>query len=110
MYVSSGGVEYSSASYALFDRLYINDGLGNYKKSNSHPQLNFNGSCVVSGDFNSDGNLDIFVGARSIPGSYGKHYRSRLLLGDGIGALYDFTENTFANNVNFFVFFLNHRN
>ena len=99
LYVVSGGGE-PFDDLTTKDRLYINDGLGNYKKSNSHPQLNFNGSCVVSGDFNSDGNLDIFVGARSIPGSYGKHYRSRLLLGDGIGALYDFTENTFANNVN----------
>ena len=55
---------------------------------------------AVSGDFNSDGNSDVFVGARSIPGNYGKHYRSRLLLGDGNGALYDYTEYTFANNVN----------
>jgi len=99
LYVVSGGGE-PFDDLTTKDRLYINDGFGNFKKSNLHPELNFNGSCAVSGDFNSDGNLDIFVGARSIPRAYGKHYRSRLLLGDGNGALYDFTENTFANNVN----------
>ncbi|MEC8599253.1 MAG: FG-GAP-like repeat-containing protein [Bacteroidota bacterium] len=99
LYVVSGGGE-SFDNLTTKDRLYINDGFGNFNKSNLHPQLNFNGSCAVSGDFNSDGNLDIFVGVRSIPGSYGKHYRSRLLLGDGKGALYDYTEYTFAKNVN----------
>ena len=99
LYVVSGGGEYFE-ELILKDRLYINDGFGNFKKSNSHPQLSFNGSCVVSGDFNSDGNLDVFVGARSIPGAYGKHFRSRLLLGDGKGALYDYTSITFGNNVN----------
>jgi len=99
LYVVSGGGEPFN-DLTMKDRLYINDGKGNFKKSNLHPQLGFNGSCVVSGDFNSDGNLDIFVGARSIPGAYGKHYRSRLLLGDGNGALYDYTEYTFGKNVN----------
>jgi hypothetical protein len=99
LYAVSGGGEYFDDLTAN-DRLYINDGAGNFKKSNSHPQLSFNGSCVVSGDFNSDGNLDVFVGARSIPGAYGKHFRSRLLLGDGTGALYDYTSITFGNNVN----------
>ena len=99
LYVVSGGGEYFD-NLLLKDRLYINDGFGNFKKSNSHPQLSFNGSCVVSGDFNSDGNLDVFVGARSIPGAYGKHFRSRLLLGDGTGSLYDYTSITFGNNVN----------
>ena len=99
LYVVSGGGEYFDDLTAK-DRLYINDGVGNFTKSNSHPQISFNGSCVVSGDFNSDGNLDIFVGSRSIPGAYGKHFRSRLLLGDGTGALYDYTSITFGNNVN----------
>ena len=99
LYVVSGGGE-PFDDLTTKDRLYINDGFGNFKKSNLHPELNFNGSCAVPGDFNSDGNMDIFVGARSIPRAYGKYYRSRLLLGDGNGALYDFTENTFANNVN----------
>ena len=99
LYVVSGGGE-PFMELIMNDRLYLNDGHGNFKKSNSHPQLGFNGSCAVVGDYNSDGNQDIFIGARSIPGSYGKHYRSRLLLGDGNGALFDFTDYTFGNNVN----------
>ena len=99
LYVVSGGGE-PFMDLTMNDRLYLNDGLGNFKKSNLHPQLGFNGSCAVVGDYNSDGNQDVFIGARSVPGSYGKHYRSRLLLGDGNGALFDFTDYTFGNNVN----------
>ncbi len=99
LYVVSGGGE-PFDNLALADRLYINDGEGNYSKSNKHPQLSFNGSCVVSADFNQDGNIDVFVGARSIPGSYGKHHRSKILLGRGNGELYDLTAKIFGNNVN----------
>ena len=73
-------------------RLYINDGHGRFHKSFDHPQLDFNGSCVVKGDFNEDGNDDLFVGGRSVPGSYGKYPASRILLGDGKGKLIDVTK------------------
>ncbi|MGQ8338609.1 VCBS repeat-containing protein [Sunxiuqinia sp. A32] len=99
LYVVSGG---SGAAYpdpTFIDRLYVNDGQGNFQKSNSHPQLDFNGSCVVSGDFNDDGNTDLFVGARSIPGSYGLYQRSRILLGSGKGELYDVTNSVFGQHI-----------
>ena len=73
------------------DRLYINLGNNQFRKSFDHPQLDFNGSCVSKGDFNGDGNDDLFVGGRSIPGSYGKYPSSRILLGDGKGSLFDIT-------------------
>lgn len=96
--VSGGGEPFQDFTHA--DRLYINDGQGNFTKSNSHPQLGFNGSCAVTGDFNEDGITDIFVGARSIPSSYGKYVRSRILLGSGNGELYDVTARIFGNRIN----------
>lgn len=99
LYVVSGGGE-PFQDFTLADRLYINDGKGNFKKSKTHPQLGFNGSCAVTGDFNQDGITDVFVGARSIPGSYGKFIRSRILLGSGKGELYDVTTRIFANYIN----------
>ena len=48
LYVVSGGGE-SFDNLTTKDRLYMNDGFGNFNKSNLHPQLNFNGSCAVSG-------------------------------------------------------------
>lgn len=98
LYVVSGGGE-SFQDFTQMDRLYINDGKGNYAKTDTHPQLNFNGSCAVPGDFNLDGNMDLFVGARSIPGAYGKFMRSRILLSTGKGELYDFTSRVFGNNI-----------
>ena len=73
LYVSSGGVEYSSSSYALFDRLYINDGFGEYARSSqllptSNPEST---SVVIPNDFDKDGDIDLFVGIRLKPGSIG---------------------------------------
>ncbi len=78
------------------DRLYINIGNNQFQKSTEHPQLHFNGSCVVKADFNHDGIDDLFVGGRSVPGSYGKYPASRILLGDGEGRLFDFTPRIFG--------------
>ncbi len=90
LYVVSGSGEVLK-DFTGQDRLYINMGNGKFEKSLEHPQLKFNGSCVIKADFNNDGNDDLFVGARSVPGAYGKYPSSRILLGDGEGKLYDFT-------------------
>ncbi|MFZ9046563.1 MAG: ASPIC/UnbV domain-containing protein, partial [Cyclobacteriaceae bacterium] len=55
--VSGGGEPYNDL---LKDRLYINLGDGKFGKSFNHPELSFNGSCVVKGDFNQDGVEDLF--------------------------------------------------
>tara|TARA_B110000037_G_scaffold24189_2_gene27766 strand:- start:3113 stop:6454 length:3342 start_codon:yes stop_codon:yes gene_type:complete len=96
--VSAGSQPYKD--FTMSDRLYLNDGVGNFVKSNKHPQLNFNGSCAITGDFNRDGITDVFVGARSIPGSYGSYIRSRILLGDGKGKFYDKTDEIFGTHIN----------
>ncbi len=98
LYVVSGGGE-PFKDYTLSDRLYINDGKGKFNKSDQHPQLAFNGSCAVVADINQDGAKDIFVGARSVPGSYGKYPRSRILLGDGSGKLYDASARAFGDRI-----------
>ena len=96
--VSGGGEPFKDLTHT--DRLYLNDGKGNFKKSDTHPQLAFNGSCAVTGDFNEDGVTDLFVGARSIPGFYGKYVRSRILLGNGKGQLFDITARIFGDRIN----------
>jgi len=97
LYVVSGSGEVLD-DYTGADRLYMNLGNNQFVKSNRHPQLNFNGSCVTKGDFNKDGIMDLFVGGRSIPGSYGKYPSSRVLLGDGYGNLIDYTMKMFGGN------------
>jgi hypothetical protein len=93
LYVSSGGVEYSSSSYALFDRLYINDGFGEYARSSqllptSNPEST---SVVIPNDFDKDGDIDLFVGIRLKPGSIGVPQNGYILENNGIGEYKDVT-------------------
>ena len=71
LYVASGGAEWASSNPGLQDRLYLNDGKANFSKAESSlPVEVYNGSCVSASDFDKDGDIDLFVGAGSIPGQY----------------------------------------
>tara|TARA_Y100000996_G_scaffold246370_1_gene193709 strand:- start:15325 stop:18555 length:3231 start_codon:yes stop_codon:yes gene_type:complete len=70
IYVVSGGNDYKENEELLMDRIYINDGMGNFSRLPvALPSTN--GSVVVSHDIDDDGFDDLFVGSRSIPGGYG---------------------------------------
>ena len=91
--VASGGNEEHDPSLYLFTRLYINDGKGNFQRSfKGWPQININASCIRINDFDGDGKPDVFIGARSIPGSYGKAPSSVLLKNMGSGNYVDVTQ------------------
>ncbi len=90
LYVVSGGGEPDSALWA--DRLYFNDGAGTFTKSAGRlPALHANGCCVQAADFDLDGDADLFVAARSLPGHYGVRPSSALLVNDGTGLFRDAT-------------------
>lgn len=79
LYIVSGGNENADVSM-LQDRLYINDGKGNFDEAkNALPLMNASKSCVAVADYNGDGKPDIFVGGRVVPGSYGLAPQSFLL-------------------------------
>ncbi len=89
--VVSGGNQEKEGSLNLLPRLYINDGKGDFiRKFNNWPQLSVNASCVRVNHQNGD----IFIGARSVPGSYGVIPASRLLKNDGHGNFTDITQST----------------
>ena len=92
LYVVSGGNEFWGDAEALRDRLYMNDGRGNFRRAmNALPPIFENGSTVATADFNGDGHIDLFVGSRVVVRSYGLSPQSHLLLNDGTGRFIDVT-------------------
>ncbi|HEY5917966.1 MAG TPA: VCBS repeat-containing protein, partial [Chryseolinea sp.] len=87
LYVCSGGNEFSNTSTALLDRLYINDGKGNFTKSaQTLPTSNFvSTSTVVAEDYDKDGDQDLFVGGRVVSFLYGLPASGYILNNDGKG-------------------------
>jgi hypothetical protein len=79
LYVASGSYENDPNDPALQDRLYLNDGKGNFSATDGLPDLRDVGSCVRPSDYDGDGDIDLFIGSRVLPGEYPLPATSRLL-------------------------------
>ncbi len=92
LYVVSGGNEFWGQNEALQDRLYLNDGTGNFERwHEALPEFFHNGCCVAPSDFDGDGDIDLFVGSRVVSREYGIAPTSYLLENDGTGRYSDVT-------------------
>ncbi len=84
LYVVSGGYEFNIGDPLFADRIYRNDGRGNFAKVPSPPIL-VSKSCARPDDIDNDGDLDIFLGGRITPGRYPEIPESHIIMNDGKG-------------------------
>jgi len=85
LYVVSGGSESlvnlkKGGGENLNDRVYLNDGHGNYSKTEIPNLPKTSGSCVVANDYDQSGDVNLFIGGRVSPRKFPKNPQSSLLV------------------------------
>jgi enediyne biosynthesis protein E4 len=90
IYVVKGGDELPPGHPELHDFILVNNGNDNFEVHRMD-SVSHNGACVRPMDFDRDGDIDLFVGSRSLPGGYGISPRQFLLENDGKGNFTDVT-------------------
>lgn len=99
LYIAKGGYSLlEPGANELQDKLYLNDGKGNFSfSSTSLPVLTGSSkSCVRPCDYNGDGKIDLFIGSNVTPGYYPSAPKSYLLTNTG-GGHFEITDAPFAN-------------
>ncbi len=90
--LGAGGNEFFQGKEGFMLRFYENDGKGNFSSNDDKlPPAFGNFSCIRPEDIDMDGDLDLFIGARIVPGNFGLLPRAYLLKNDGSGHWTDVT-------------------
>ncbi|MCP9753686.1 RNA-binding protein [Lacihabitans sp. CCS-44] len=83
LYLCRGGSEGMPGEKVFEDKLYVNDGKGNFlEKINAIPAFATSTSCVRASDYDNDGDLDLFIAGRNVPDQYPKFADSYLFRND----------------------------
>jgi hypothetical protein len=93
--MTKGGDALPAGAAGYQPELWLNDGGGNWRRApeGALPSLPISVGAAVTADFDHDGKLDLFLGARLEPGKYPRSARSALLLNRG-GRFEDVTDST----------------
>src|SRR5207302_864690 len=80
LYLVSGGADYTPGSRNYQDRLFENDGKGNFRfLPDALPTETISGGCVKAADYDKDGLPDLFVGGKLMPNLFPTSPESLLL-------------------------------
>jgi len=95
VYIAAGGYQFAPDKKNYQDKLYINDGKGNFTfDSLALPQNHTSKLCVRAFDYNHDGKLDLFVSGRVDPWNYPKPVSSFIFRNDSQNGVAKFTDVT----------------
>jgi hypothetical protein len=85
LFVAHGSSEEAPGHSSYCDQLFLNDGQGNFSEApdGTIPKLPMSSGPVACADVDRDGDLDLFVGGRLIPGQYPKAPPSQVLINEG---------------------------
>jgi hypothetical protein len=98
--VVSAGNEFFGKDKQIQPRLYLNDGKGNFSKTeNQLPEIFVNASCVKPADFDGDGDIDLFIGARVEARKFGIDPPSFILKNNGKGIFENASAEVLGNNL-----------
>jgi len=90
--VGSGGNQVGE-EMSYLNRLYLNDGKGKFSASEHQPKSTYkNVSTISQYDYDNDGDIDVFIGSRSVVGTFGVDPNHLFLVNNGDGTFLDATE------------------
>ena len=70
LFVASGSYEFEDGASENQNRLYLNNGKGNFSSATTLPNNRKFSGAVAADDFDRDGDIDLFIGTRMIAGKY----------------------------------------
>ncbi|TAG42428.1 MAG: RNA-binding protein, partial [Cytophagia bacterium] len=95
LYLASGSSQYLANTKNYQDQFYTNDGKGNFTfNETAFPKNYTSKSCVKAADIDKDGDLDLFIGGRVIPGKYPMPVSSFIYRNDTKNGRLQFTDIT----------------